>query len=230
MYKNSSLFVVAVVTGSLAISSNVLAAKKPTSEAEKFSYTIGYQIGFSLKRENIEVDTKIVSQAIDDVLKGRDPQLSPDEMRAAYEAGQKKMAMKKAAMGDAAKKAGTDFLAKNKSKPGVKSTKSGLQYKVLKKGNGKQPSATDTVVVHYKGTLIDGTVFDSSYKRKEPLTIPLTNVIKGWQEVMPMMKTGAKWQAYIPSDLAYGSNGAGGNIGPNEALIFDIELLEIKAK
>lgn len=229
MYKFSSLAAAAVVAGSILISTNSFAAKELKTDAEKFSYTIGYQIGFSLKRESMEVDAKLVAQAIEDVLKGRKPAMSEDDMRAAYAAGQQRMAAKKAEKGKAAKKKGEDFLAKNKSKKGIKTTKSGLQYKVVKKGKGKQPKTTDTVVVHYKGTLIDGTVFDSSYQRNQPLTIPLTNVIKGWQEAMPMMKTGSKWQVYIPSDLAYGPNGAGGNIGPNEALIFDIELIDIKA-
>ena len=136
MYKLSSLLAATVITGSIVISPNSFAAKKPKTDEEKFSYTIGYQIGFSLKREGMEVDAKLVAEAIDRVLKNKDPLLTEDEMRAAYTAGQQRMAAKKAEKGKAAKKKGEDFLAKNKSKKGIKSTKSGLQYKVVKTGKG----------------------------------------------------------------------------------------------
>ena len=124
-------------------------------------------------------------------------------------------------------KAGQDFLAENKKKDGVKTTKSGLQYKVVKSGEGKTPKASDKVVAHYEGRLISGKVFDSSIKRGSPATFPVNGVIKGWQEALQLMKEGDKWQVFIPSELAYGEKGVGRNIGPNEALIFDIELIKV---
>ena len=126
--------------------------------------------------------------------------------------------------------AGQAFLEANKKKEGVVTLPSGLQYKIITEGTGKQPKSTDTVVAHYRGTLINGTEFDSSYKRNEPATFPVAGVIKGWQEVLPLMKEGAKWQVYIPAELAYGPRGAGDIIGPNEVLVFDIELLSVKSE
>jgi len=200
------------------------------SDAEKFSYTIGFQIGQSLKRDGLSVDPKIVSQAIADVLGGKDPILSMDEMQKTVQSYQQKMMAEREAKGEGAKKAGEAFLADNKSKEGVKTLPSGVQYKVVMEGKGKKPTAKDSVVAHYRGTLIDGTEFDSSYTRGEPATFPVTGVIPGWQEILPMMPVGSKWQVFIPSELAYGTRGAGNNIGPNETLVFDIELLEIKAQ
>jgi FKBP-type peptidyl-prolyl cis-trans isomerase FklB len=126
--------------------------------------------------------------------------------------------------------AGQAFLEANKKKEGVVTLPSGLQYKIITEGKGKQPKSTDTVVAHYRGTLTNGTEFDSSYKRNEPATFPVAGVIKGWQEVLPLMKEGAKWQVYIPAELAYGPRGAGDVIGPNEVLVFDIELLSVKSE
>jgi FKBP-type peptidyl-prolyl cis-trans isomerase FklB len=149
-------------------------------------------------------------------------------MQAAFQAQQKKDMEKQAAVAKKNLDAGQAFLEANKKKEGVVTLPSGLQYKVVTEGKGKQPKSTDTVVAHYRGTLINGTEFDSSYQRNEPATFPVGGVIKGWQEALPLMKEGAKWQVYIPSDLAYGPRGAGGDIGPNEVLIFDIELLSVK--
>ena len=126
--------------------------------------------------------------------------------------------------------AGQAFLEANKKKEGVIALPSGLQYKVITEGKGKQPKSTDTVVAHYRGTLTNGTEFDSSYKRNEPATFPVAGVIKGWQEALPLMKEGAKWQVYIPAELGYGPRGAGAIIGPNEVLIFDIELVSVKSE
>jgi FKBP-type peptidyl-prolyl cis-trans isomerase FklB len=206
-----------------------IAADAPKTDEEKFGYAIGFQIGSNLKQQGLtNLDIKAMAQAIDDVLNDRDLKLSMDEMQAAFQAAQQKMMADRDAKGQAAKTAGEEFLAANKSKPGVTELKSGIQYKVLEKGTGEQPTTADTVVAHYRGTLIDGTEFDSSYKRGEPATFPLSNVIQGWQEVLPLMKVGSKWEVYIPSDLAYGAQGAGGQIGPNETLIFEIELKDIK--
>ena len=132
--------------------------------------------------------------------------------------------------GDMNKKAGEDYLAANRKREGVVSLPSGLQYEVVTAGSGKSPAATDTVVVHYKGTLIDGKEFDSSYKRGQPATFPVNGVIKGWTEALQLMKEGAKWKLFIPADLAYGSRGAGADIGPNSALVFEVELIEVKGQ
>lgn len=210
----------------IAHSTTTLAAK-PSTEKEQFSYAIGFQIGQGFKRDNLAIDTTTMSQAINDVLNGTAPQLSTAEMRAAMEAQQKKVMAARASQGQAAKKKGDDFLADNKKKAGVITRDSGLQYKVLLSGKGKQPKATDSITAHYRGTLINGTEFDSSYKRKSAATFKVNQVVKGWQEVLPLMHEGDKWQVFIPSELAYGERGTGSTIGPNEALIFEIELLKV---
>jgi FKBP-type peptidyl-prolyl cis-trans isomerase FklB len=199
------------------------------TDAQKFSYAIGYQIGQNLKNQGLgDVDVKTLSQAITDVIKDQKLKLSMDEMQKAVQAKQEKLLAQRNAKGEKAKQAGEKFLAENKKKPGVVTLESGIQYKVITEGKGKKPTVKDTVVANYRGTLIDGTEFDSSYKRGEPATFPLNGVIKGWQDVLPLMAEGSKWQVYIPSDLAYGERGAGANIGPNETLVFDIELVKIK--
>jgi len=197
---------------------------------QKFSYAIGFQIGNGLKRDNADVDIDIIKKGIMDVLSGSETMISMEEMQAAVMETQKSQLAARQAEGDKAKKAGEDFLAANKSKEGIVTLESGIQYKVIKEGTGPKPIASDSVVAHYKGTLIDGTEFDSSYKRGQPATFGLGQVIKGWQEILPLMATGSKWQVFIPSSLAYGERGAGGSIGPNQTLIFDIELLEVKSK
>lgn len=213
----------------LIMSTPLLATAGDLKSAEdKFSYAVGFQIGQSLKRDSLPVDSKIVTEAITDVLSGAKQKLTQQEMQAAIQAFQAKEMAKRSAAGDDNKKLGIKFLADNKKKKGVKETKSGLQYKVIKDGDGKSPNEKDTVVVNYKGTLIDGTVFDSSYERGQPATFQVGQVIKGWQEALQLMKVGSKWQVYIPSDLAYGPNGAGGKIAPNATLIFEVELMEIK--
>lgn len=199
-----------------------------TSSKQKFSYAIGFQIGQSLKRDGLDVDVNAMSQAIEDVLSGSKLKLSTEDMQAAIEEFQKKQMKEMNAQAEKNKKAGEEFLAANKKKEGIHVTESGLQYKIIKKGSGKKPKATDTVEVHYKGTLINGEVFDSSYGRGEPTTFPVNRVIKGWQEALTLMSEGSKWEIYVPSDLAYGEKGAGGKIGPNETLIFEVELLKVK--
>lgn len=197
---------------------------------QKYSYAIGFQIGTGLKRDNADVDVEAIKQGIMDVLSGSKTKVSMEEMQAAVMEFQKAQQAAAEAKGEKAKAAGEKFLADNKKKKGVKTLDSGLQYKVIKEGKGPKPQASDSVVAHYKGTLIDGTEFDSSYSRGQPATFGVNQVIKGWQEILPMMSTGSKWQVYIPSDLAYGPRGAGGKIGPNETLVFEIELLEVKSK
>jgi FKBP-type peptidyl-prolyl cis-trans isomerase FklB len=161
-------------------------------------------------------------------MSGAKPALNEQEMGTAMNKFQEAAGKKRQAASEEAGKRGETYLAANKGKPGVKVLESGLQYKVAKQGEGKSPKPTDTVSVHYRGTLVNGTEFDSSYKRGQPATFPVNGVIRGWQEVLPLMKEGDKWEVVIPAALAYGDRGAGSAIGPNETLLFDIELLSVK--
>jgi FKBP-type peptidyl-prolyl cis-trans isomerase len=206
-----------------------------TTSKQKASYAIGMNWGTGLHRQAIDVDTASLLQGMKDGLAGGKTLLTEDEARAALMQLQKEMQEKQqakaAAEGDANKKEGEAFLAANKGKEGVVTLPSGLQYKILTPGTGPKPTATDSVVCNYKGTLINGTEFDSSYKRGEPATFPVTGVIKGWTEALQLMPVGSKWQLFIPSDLAYGARGTpGGPIGPNATLIFEVELMSIKDK
>ena len=182
-------------------------------------------------RDNLDLDPQVLAKGIMDAMTKQKPQMTEDEIRATLLAFQQQLQkdaqtkMQKEAEANVAK--GKKFLADNAKKEGVKTTKSGLQYKVIKSGSGKTPKLTDEVTTHYRGTLIDGTEFDSSYKRKQPATFPVNRVIGGWTEALQLMKEGDKWQLFIPSDLAYGERGSGPDIGPNEVLIFDIELLKV---
>lgn len=222
---------VALTLMSMMLGGTVLAqdGKPLKSDKDRLSYTLGHQIGQSLKRDGFDVDPAVIAQAIGHVLGGAKPALTQQEMQAVMTASRdKRMEALKEQAGKNLK-AGQEFLAANKTKKDVVTLPSGLQYKVLKAGKGDRPKATDTVTVHYRGTLIGGKEFDSSIARGQPATFPVNGVIKGWQEVLPLMSVGSKWQAFIPADLAYGTHGtAGGGIGPNEALIFEIELIEIK--
>jgi FKBP-type peptidyl-prolyl cis-trans isomerase FklB len=206
-----------------------------TTTKEKASYAIGMNWGTGLHRQNIDVDTPALLQGMKDALAGGKTLLTEDEARAALMQLQKDMQQKQQAKNaeesEANKKEGDAFLAANKSKEGVVTLPSGLQYKILKEGDGPKPTATDSVVCNYKGTLINGTEFDSSYKRGEPATFPVTGVIKGWTEALQLMPVGSKWQLFVPADLGYGPRGTpGGPIGPNATLIFEVELLSIKEK
>jgi FKBP-type peptidyl-prolyl cis-trans isomerase len=197
------------------------------TDKEKFSYAVGQQIGGSFKSQNLDVDTGALFLSIQDALAGKESRLSQDEMRKAMESIAKQMADKQAGESKKNSDAGEKFLTENKAKPGVKVTSSGLQYEVLTEGKGKNPKATDTVKVHYRGTLIDGTEFDSSYARNEPAEFPLNRVIPGWTEGLQLAKKGGKLKLYIPSNLGYGAQ-ATGKIPANSTLIFEVELLEIK--
>jgi len=206
-----------------------------TTTKQKASYAIGMNLGGGLHRQNIDVDTDAIVQGLQDTLNGKKALLTDEEARSALmqlqSEMQAKMQAKQTAEGEANKKEGDAFLAANKTKEGVVTLPSGLQYKILKEGSGPKPTATDSVVCNYKGTLINGTEFDSSYKRGEPATFPVTGVIKGWTEALQLMPVGSKWQLFIPSDLAYGPRGTpGGPIGPNSTLIFEVELISIKEK
>ena len=219
-------FMVAALTASLGAS--LLAADKvELTTKQKSSYAIGVNIGRSFKQQGLEADTEQLVKGFKDAMAGTIA-LSDADLQQAMMSLQQEMMAAQQAKGAKAKTEGTDFLAANKSKEGVKSTASGLQYKVIKEGTGPKPKATDTVVAHYRGTLIDGTEFDSSYKRGEPTEFPLSGVIKGWTEGLQLMPVGSKYQFFIPSELAYGERGAGGQIPPNATLIFEVELVGIK--
>lgn len=198
---------------------------KIETDQQKFSYAIGYQIAESVKRQGFDVDVDMLIQAIRDDLTGKPLRISVDEMRAAVETYQQKLLQE---LAEKNQQVGEAFLAANKQKVGVVALASGLQYKVMQEGKGAKPTLTDTVVVHYRGHLVTGEEFDSSYARGEPATFPLNGVIQGWQEVLQLMPEGAKWQVFIPPALAYGTSGAGNRIGPNQTLVFEIELVEIK--
>lgn len=197
----------------------------PKTDDEKFSYAIGYQIAESVKRQGMEVDVDSLIQAIRDDLTGTPLRISQPEMQAAVVAYQQK---KFEELSDKNQKTGKKYLAANKKKPGIVELPSGLQYRIVEEGSGEKPVSSDTVKVHYRGTLIDGTEFDSSYARGEPVTFQIANIINGWQQALILMSEGAKWQVFIPPTLAYGSGGAGQNIGPNETLVFEIELVSIE--
>jgi len=195
----------------------------------KESYSVGYQFGQNLKKLETDLDAEVLSAAIRDALSGKESRLSDEEMRAAVASLQERtVAAMQASIKEKAQKNladGEKFLTENKTKEGVKTTESGLQYKVLEAGEGPSPKAGDTVTVHYRGTFVDGTEFDSSYQRGEPATFPLTGVIPGWTEALQLMKKGSKWVLFIPSELAYGERGAGNRIPPNSTLIFEVEMI-----
>ena len=204
------------------------------TQKEKFSYAIGMKMGVNFKKQAVPVDANIMARGIKDALAGGKTLLTDDEAQAAIMDVQKqmqaKMQEKAKEAGDANKKEGEAFLAANKGKEGVVALPSGLQYKIEKAGTGPKPTANDSVVCNYRGTLIDGKEFDSSYKRGQPATFPVTGVIKGWTEALQLMPVGSKWQLFIPADLAYGDRGAGADIGPGATLVFEVELMSIEDK
>lgn len=201
---------------------------------EKLSYGIGLNIGRNLAKQKLDVDPAFVAQAIADILAKKTPALSDEELQEVFQELETQMAAKSKADADKAKLIGVKFLEENGKKDGIKTTKSGLQYKVIRSGKGPTPTTKDSVLAHYKGRLVDGTQFDSSYEgddptpAEKPAEFPVTGVIKGWTEALQLMKVGDKWQIYLPSDLAYGPRGAGGDIPPHATLIFDIELVGVK--
>jgi FKBP-type peptidyl-prolyl cis-trans isomerase FklB len=200
------------------------------SQKDKMSYVIGRDIGNNLKRQSIDIDPNILARGIKDVLSGGKSLLSEQEIRETIAAFQKEMTAKQEDVANKNKKDGEAFLAENKKKEGVKTLPSGLQYKVIKAGAGKKPKLNETVTAHYRGTLINGTEFDSSHRRGQPASFPVSGVIPGWTEALQLMEEGAKWQIFIPSNLAYGERGSGQEIGPNATLIFEIELISIQEK
>ncbi len=213
---------------------NEAEARTLSSEKDKVSYAIGLDIGKSLKQQNLgadDVDLKKMRVGILDALTGTKSVLSDSQLNETMMAFQKSMMAKQDSLNkvkaDANQKASDSFFAKNGKEAGIITTASGLQYKIITEGTGKKPDSTNTVTVHYAGTLLDGTEFDSSIKRGQPVTFPVTGVIKGWTEALQLMPVGSKWKLFIPSSLGYGPRGAGGQIGPNAALIFDVELISI---
>jgi FKBP-type peptidyl-prolyl cis-trans isomerase len=208
-----------------------LALKTPK---DKFSYALGMNLGTSLHKQSVPVDPAILARGLKDAMAGGKTLLTPEEAQAALTAVQNDLRQKQQAKmqeaGEANKKEGDAFLAANKAKDGVVTLPSGLQYKILQAGTGPKPTANDTVVCNYRGTLANGTEFDASSKHGGPVTFPVTGVIKGWTEALQLMPVGSKWQLFVPPDLGYGASGAGGEIGPNATLIFDVELVSIKEK
>jgi FKBP-type peptidyl-prolyl cis-trans isomerase FklB len=203
------------------------------TQKDKFSYAIGMKMGANFKKQSVPVDASILARGVRDGQAGGKTLLSDEEAQAAIMAVQKDLQQKQQAKmqetGAANKKAGDAFLGANKGKDGVVTLPSGLQYKILKAGTGPKPTASDSVVCNYRGTLINGTEFDSSYKRGQPATFSVGGVIKGWTEALQLMPVGSKWQLFVPADLAYGDSGRPG-IEPSSTLIFEVELLSIEDK
>ncbi len=199
---------------------------------DSVSYAIGLNIGKNFKGQKVDVTVDAVAMGIQHVLDSSKVLMTDEQAQACMMAFQQRMMAKQEEVGKASgeknKKEGEAFLAANKNKEGVKTTASGMQYKVIKMGTGPKPKADQTVSVQYKGTTIDGKEFDSSYKRGEPATFAVNQVIKGWTEAVQLMPVGSKWELFIPSELAYGDRGAGESIGPNATLIFEVELLSVK--
>lgn len=205
-----------------------------TTDKQKDSYALGMNVGRGLVQQPIDIDVSTFMQGIRDALEKHKSQLTDDQIKAALVQLQSQVSTKAEAenhvLGETNLKQGEEFLASNKAKSGVVTLPSGLQYKIITTGTGPKPTASDTVVCDYRGTLINGKEFDSSYRRGQPASFPVNGVIKGWTEALQMMPVGSKWELFIPPDLAYGSRGAGADIGPNSTLIFEVELHSIKGK
>ncbi|MEO6183359.1 MAG: FKBP-type peptidyl-prolyl cis-trans isomerase [Verrucomicrobiota bacterium] len=226
-----------LITGLLAFQVNAqekkAEAKPEKVDKEKVSYAIGMNVGTSIKRQSIDVNVDTLAKAIKDVIAGNATQITEQEAQQAIMAMQNELKTKRdeenKIAGEKNKKEGEAFLVENGKKTGVTTTTNGLQYKVITEGKGAKPKLSDTVTAHYRGRLLNGTEFDSSYKRNQPTDFPVTGVIKGWTEALQLMNVGSKWELYIPATLAYGERAQGKDIGPNSTLIFEIELIGIKA-
>jgi FKBP-type peptidyl-prolyl cis-trans isomerase len=228
MRSTVALAIVLLATGTAA------AQERPALETQKdkLSYALGMDLGKQLREKKVDVDPAVFGRGLADALSGSKLLLTDEEGRKLVTALQEEMRTREltrmAQEAQKNKKEGEAFLAANKAKEGVVTLPSGLQYKILKAGTGRKPTADDTVTCHYKGTFIDGTEFDSSYSRGTPTSFPVKNVIKGWTEALQLMPVGSKWQLFVPSELAYGSRGAPGKIGPDATLVFEVELIEVK--
>ncbi len=231
MYKTFAKLTLATSI-SLAIALPSIAIAAPKTDEERIGYSLGIMVGRQLQQDISNLDTDSFSAALKDLYEGKTPSINDEDMGKILDNLQQKLATeaqeKEAAAAEENLAKGQKFLADNAKKKGVKVTDSGLQYKIIKQGKGAKPAATSSVKVHYEGKLIDGTVFDSSYQRGEPVNFKVNQVISGWQEALQLMPIGSEWEVYIPSDLAYGPAGAGGSIGPNEALVFKVELQAIE--
>lgn len=218
--------------GLLATQASAEEAPVLKTDKDKISYSIGVDVGKNLKRLGVEVDADLFGKGLRDALSSEKLLMTDEEVRAAMTAYQTEVRQKQAQAARLAaetnKRTGETFLADNKTKEGVVTLPSGLQYKIVKKGDGKIPTDTDTVECHYRGTLIDGTEFDSSHRRGQPATFKVAGVIPGWREALKLMPAGSTWQLFIPPQLAYGERGTGRDIGPNATLIFEVELLAVK--
>ena len=224
---------VPVLLATLLVSVNAVAElEKPQTTQDQFSYAIGYQIGSQIAQqlmsEGLDVNPAFLAQALEDVIAGNEPALTIDEMNAAISSAQQQAQEQTMADVQLAVEAGETFRNQYAEQDGVMRTDSGMLYRILNEGAGNKPAASDTVVVHYRGTLTNGAEFDSSIKRNQPATFGLNSIIPGWQEILQLMSEGSRWEVVIPPALAYGSTGAGGMIGPEETLVFEIELIEIK--
>lgn len=215
-----------LLTGSIQSS----AAEELETLTDRVSYIFGYNLGSRFKQDNVELNVEVFTDAIEAAQAGKESLLTEEQMRQAMKSLQELQQAKRGeaqkVLADANSKEGASFLTANAKKDGVKTTASGLQYKVITEGSGAKPTLQNKVLAHYRGTLINGAEFDSSYARGEPATFGVANVIAGWTEALQMMPEGSKWEVYIPSDLAYGFGGSGPKIGPNATLIFEIELLK----
>lgn len=226
--------IVRILAGSVlaaSVSTVALAQEELETPEERLSYTIGMDIGGSLAEQDIDLDMDLLVEALRASYNGEETRLTEEEALAERDAfmqrRQQQMEVERAQEASVNLEEGEAFLAENAERDGVSVTDSGLQYRVIEEGEGASPTAEDRVTVHYKGTLIDGTVFDSSYDRGEPATFALNQVIPGWTEGVQLMKEGAKYEFFVPSELAYGEQGRPGPIGPNSTLIFEVELLEV---
>lgn len=207
---------------------------KLTTEAQKAAYSIGFNFGSSVSKEVPDIDTEALQRGVQDALKKKQPALTPEQQAEVMGKFQQQLMAQRTARMEAAEKknseAAAKFMAENAKKPGVTALPSGLQYQVIASGKGASPKASDRVKVHYTGTLLDGTVFDSSVKRGEPATFQVDQVIPGWTQALQKMKVGDKWKLFIPPELGYGKRGApGGKIEPSMALVFEVELLDVVA-
>jgi FKBP-type peptidyl-prolyl cis-trans isomerase FklB len=226
-----AILAIVLCSGLVACQKGAQDTSELTTQKDSVSYCIGMDIGKNLKSQSVEVTPEVLARGIKDVLDSSKKVLTEEQAQKVMMEFQKQLMAKHdekmKSVGEKNKKEGDAFLAENKKKEGVVTLPSGLQYKIVTAGTGKKPKSEETVTVNYRGTLIDGTEFDSSIKRGQPATFPVHGVIKGWTEALQLMPVGSKWQLFIPSDLAYGAQGAGGVIGPDATLIFEIELLSI---
>lgn len=218
----------------LALTFNYAHAASLSSTEQKASYAIGVDLATNLQNQGIDIQVDSFLLGLEDALKNNELKLTSEQMAEALEAFRTSLEAKQQAeqkaLADKNQKEGEAFLAKNKDKSDIKTLDSGLQYRVIEEGKGAHPTEDDTIIAHYKGTLLDGTEFDSSYNRNAPIEFKMNNVIMGWQQALKLMKPGSKWEIFVPADLAYGTRGAGKVIGPNQTLIFEIHFISTAAE